>query len=286
MEDILMADHSPDLLVETPWIWRARRPRARTRLICFPHAGAGAGAYGEWARLLPAEVELAAVQLPGRQNRIAEDPVTEVGPLVKVLTQALRPFLDGDFAFFGHSGGAALAYEVAKALREKSGPRPSRLFLSAQPAPGTVGRVPVMHTLSDEELGAEVVRLGGIEPEIAEDEEVMEGLLPTLRADFTLWERHRVEPGEPLDTPITVLSGDADPRAPKDTLYGWAAHTTGAFHTRFYPGGHFYFLHDPTELVAHLSQVLTGQVLTGQALTGPSHAGSSRPAPELAGSAR
>lgn len=286
-----MTDHSPDLLVETPWIWRARRPRARWRLICFPHAGAGAGAYGEWARLLPAEVELAAVQLPGRQNRIAEEPVTEVGPLVKVLTQALRPVLDGDFAFFGHSGGAALAYEVAKALREKGGPQPSRLFLSAQPAPGTVGRVPVMHTLSDEELGAAIVRLGGIEAEIAEDEEVMEGLLPTLRADFSLWERHRVEPGEPLDTPITVLSGDADPRAPKDTLYGWAAHTTGAFRTRFYPGGHFYFLDDPTELVAYLSQALTGQAPTrqshgNQSLGNQSHAGPAEPAPELAGSAR
>lgn len=271
-----MSEHSPDLVVETPWIWRARRTRARRRLICFPHAGAGAGAYGEWARLLPADIELAAVQLPGRQNRIAEDPVTEVGPLVKVLAQALRPVLDGDFAFFGHSGGAALAYEVAKALRERGAPGPSHLFLSAQPAPGTVGRVPVMHTLSDEELGAEVVRLGGIEPEIAEDEEVMEGLLPTLRADFTLWERHRVEAGAPLDTPITVLSGDADPRAPKDTLYGWAAHTTGAFHTRFYPGGHFYFLTDPADLVSYL----------GHALGGQSHAGPSGAAPELAGSAR
>ncbi|WP_371579889.1 thioesterase II family protein [Streptomyces sp. NBC_01314] len=286
-----MSDHSPDLVVETPWIWRARRPRARLRLICFPHAGAGAGAYGEWARLLPSEIELAAVQLPGRQNRIAEDPVTEVGPLVKVLTQALRPVLDGDFAFFGHSGGAALAYEVAKALREKGGPRPSQLFLSAQPAPGTVGRVPVMHTLSDEELGAEVVRLGGIEPEIAEDEEVMEGLLPTLRADFSLWERHQVRPGAALDTPITVLSGDADPRAPKDTLYGWAAHTTGAFRTRFYPGGHFYFLDDPTELVAYIGQALGSQSLGGQALGGRSHgsqthAGTSSPATELAGSAR
>ncbi|CAM5489873.1 hypothetical protein SGRIM128S_08722 [Streptomyces griseomycini] len=86
----------PELVAETPYVWRASKGGThRHRLICFPHAGAGAGAYAEWAGLVPPDIELAAVQLPGRQNRIAEDPVTAVGPLVRVLTQALRPVLDG-----------------------------------------------------------------------------------------------------------------------------------------------------------------------------------------------
>lgn len=134
-----MSDHSPDLVVETPWIWRARRPRARQRLICFPHAGAGAGAYGEWARLLPTDIELAAVQLPGRQNRIAEDPVTEVGPLVKVLTQALRPVLDGDFAFFGHSGARHWRTRWPGRWGRRAGPGPAICSCrrSPRPAPST-----------------------------------------------------------------------------------------------------------------------------------------------------
>ncbi|MFD8691642.1 thioesterase II family protein [Streptomyces sp. NPDC059651] len=247
---------NPELIAESPYIWRARQGGHRHRLICFPHAGAGAGAYADWAALLPPEIELAAVQLPGRQNRIAEAPVTEVGPLVKVLTQALRPVMDGRFSFFGHSGGAVLAFELARALQAKGGPQPSGLFLSAQSAPGTAGRVTQLHGLSDDDLAAEVVRLGGIEPEIAEDEDVMDALLPTLRADFDLWEHHRIAPGPRLKAPITVISGESDPRAPLDTLDGWRDQTDGEFSLRLYPGGHFYFLHDPAELIQDISQVL------------------------------
>uniref|UniRef100_A0AAU2V677 Alpha/beta fold hydrolase n=1 Tax=Streptomyces sp. NBC_00003 TaxID=2903608 RepID=A0AAU2V677_9ACTN len=246
----------PELIVETPYIWRARRGDHRHRLICFPHAGAGAGAYADWAALTPPEIELAAVQLPGRQNRIAEDPVTAVEPLVKVLTQALRPVMDGPFSFFGHSGGAVLAFELARALQAKGGPQPSRLFLSAQPAPGTPSGVKRLHDLSDEELTAEVVRLGGIEAEIAADEDVMDALLPILRADFDLWENHRLVPGARLRTPITVLSGASDPRAPRATLDGWRDQTDGAFDVRLYPGGHFYFLGDPTGLVRDISTLI------------------------------
>ncbi|GGU45051.1 thioesterase II family protein [Streptomyces violascens] len=260
-----MSAEFAELVAETPFIWRARRPGARHRLICFPHAGAGAGAYADWAELLPPEIELAAVQLPGRQNRIAEDPPAAVGPLVRVLTQALRPVMDGPFSFFGHSGGATLAFEVARALEAKGGPRPSRLFLSAQPAPGLLGEVAQLHDLTDDELAAEIVRLGGIEPEIAEDEDVMDSLLPTLRADFDLWENHRIEPGPRLATPITVLAGDDDPRAPLDTLGPWREQTDAGFDSRFYAGGHFYFLDKTAEVVAFISQTLLAPEMAGRA---------------------
>lgn len=146
-----MTVQSTELVSETPYIWRARQPGSRHRLICFPHAGAGATTYAEWAPALPAEIELVAVQLPGRQNRIAEEPFTEVGPLVSVLTHALRPVLSGSFSFFGHSCGAALAFELAKALRaETSGSgaavplRPARPGRDRDPASARPprGRVP------------------------------------------------------------------------------------------------------------------------------------------------
>lgn len=245
----MMPLDSQELAPETPYIWRARRPGATRRLICFPHAGAGASAYADWAALLPPEIELVAVQLPGRQDRIGEDPFTEVGPLVTVLTQALRPVFDVPFAFFGHSAGATLAYELTRALQARGSRGPEQLFLSAQPAPGR-SRVRRLHELSDEDFAAEIARLGGIDPELAEDEDVMEALLYTLRADFTLWERHSPEPDAPLDCSITVLSGDSDPRAPLDEVKRWSEHTTGAFGTEFFPGGHFYFFESSAEVVS------------------------------------
>lgn len=235
---------SQELAPETPYIWRARRPGSTHRLVCFPHAGAGAPAYADWAALLPEGIELVAVQLPGRQNRIGEDPFTEVGPLVEVLTHALRPVLDGHYAFFGHSAGAVLAFELTRALRARGSRGPDHLFLSAQPGPGE-SVVRQLHELSDEEFHAEIVALGGIDPEIIDDEDVMESMPYTLRADFTLWEPHRMTPGPPVDASITVLSGESDPRAPLDEVKGWSEFTT-----EFYPGGHFYFLESPDEVVS------------------------------------
>src|SRR5581483_5651279 len=135
---------------------RAKRPGHTRRLICFPYAGAGAANYADWAALLPPDIELVSVQLPGRQNRIAEEPFRETGPLIAALCYALRPLLDGSFAFFGHSGGAIAAYELARALRSRGARGPEHLFLSAQPAPGTTG-LRQLHDLPEEEFRAEML---------------------------------------------------------------------------------------------------------------------------------
>jgi|ABV56586.1 medium-chain acyl-[acyl-carrier-protein] hydrolase len=240
-----------ELVPESPYLWRARRAGARRRLICFPHAGAGAAAYADWVRWLPPEVELVAVQLPGRQNRIAEEPFTEVPRMVNVLAHALRPVLDGPFAFFGHSAGAMLSYELARALHAAGRRGPDRLFLSAQPAPGRT-EVRPLHGLPEDEFLAEMVALGGIDAEIAADPDVIGSLLDVLRADFELWERHVPTPGPPLDCPITVLAGDADPRAPRAELAAWRACTTAEFTTRFFTGGHFYLVDSLAEVVGFI----------------------------------
>jgi medium-chain acyl-[acyl-carrier-protein] hydrolase len=245
-----MTTRTSELVPESRYLWRARRSGADRRLICFPHAGAGAAAYADWADRLPSSVELVAVQLPGRQNRIVEDPFTEVAPLIDALVQALRPVSDLPFAFFGHSCGAQCAHELAKALRAQGRRGPEHLFLSAQPAPGNAG-VPQLHQLDDEDFRDAVVRLGGIDPEIAADEYVMESLQPLLRADFTLWERHRPVPAAPLDCPITVLCGDADPRVPVASTDGWRGETTAGCTVEVLPGDHFYFL-EPQSAVTRL----------------------------------
>lgn len=247
------------LAIEAPYIRRARQPKARYRLFCFPYAGAGAASYAGWPDLLPSEVEVLAVQLPGREDRIAEQPFTEVEPLVRTLAQALRPYLRGRFAFFGHSGGALLAFELARELRQRRRAVPERLFLSAQPAPDLPLPAPAVHDLPDDDLRTELSRLGGTTRAIVEDAELMRLLLPTLRADFALCERHRFRPDQPVDIAISAFAGQDDPRAPVDTVRAWQRHTTGPFQLRVFDGGHFYFNDSVADLIRAIGTDLLGQ---------------------------
>ncbi|MFH9068578.1 thioesterase II family protein [Streptomyces alboflavus] len=259
-----MTVQTRELVPETPYIWRAKQPGHTHRLICFPHAGAGAAAYADWVRWLPPEIELVAVQLPGRQNRIAEQSFTEVGPLVNALTHALRPVMDGSFSFFGHSCGAALAYELTTALRARGRRGPEQLFLSGRAAPDVTG-IRQLHELSDEEFSNAVLELGGIDPEIAADEFVMSVLLEVLRADFGLWERHQMKSEEPLDCLITALGSDADPQAPLHSVRRWREHTNAQYSERIYAGGHFYFLEKAAEVVSFIGSKMLESARSGSA---------------------
>lgn len=251
---------SGTLVPESRYIWRATNPGHTHRLICFPHAGAGATAYAGWAALLPPEIELVAVQLPGRQNRIAERPFRDWSPLVTALCYALRPVLAGRYAFFGHSGGALLAYELARAVRSRGGRGPGHLFVSAQPAPDTTG-VQQLHRLPAEQLRAEVLALGGIEPEVAADPDAMAALLPLLRTEFGLWERYRPTPGAPLDCPVSALCGEADRRAPAGSVDRWRTCTTAEFDRQTYPGGHFYLSRASAEVVSFIGRKMLGAAM-------------------------
>src|SRR3712207_2603930 len=160
------------LTVESPYVRRAARAERRIRLFCFPYAGAGASSYAEWPRLLPPEIELIAVQLPGREDRIGEAPFTQVAPAVRTIGLALRPYLQGPFAFFGHSSGALLAFELARALRRRTGMQPAHLVLSSQPPPDAPQPAP-MHHLPDGEFRAGLRGLGGTAGSVFDDADLM-----------------------------------------------------------------------------------------------------------------
>ncbi|MFE9427012.1 thioesterase II family protein [Kitasatospora sp. NPDC006697] len=255
--------HSPErgagLAVESPFLWRARRAEHTHQLVCFPQAGGGAGAFGDWPQQLPAGIEVLAVQLPGRQNRLLEDPATEAGPLVRTLIQALRPLLDGPFSFFGHSSGALLAYELAQALQARGGPAPAHLFFSGQASPIPFRDRPRLAGLSEQEFRAEVLRLGGFDEEVMQDEEALEALLPPVLADFALWEQHPISVTPRLAAPITALVGESDSRVPVEHMATWRDHTDAEFELKVYPGGHFYLFDQPvgTELLEFIAARLT-----------------------------
>lgn len=240
-------DNSDSLLVESPYIRRSRRAQARCRLICFPHAGAGVSFFNDWPALLPPEVEVVGVQLPGRQDRIAEPPFTDVDRLVATLTHVLRPLLTIPVAFFGHSGGALAAFELARAL-ERAPTAEAEIvgvFPSGQAAPH-LPLPPPVHDLPSADFQRAMLRLGGTTEGVAADPALMSYLEPSLRADFRLWGTYRFRPGRPLTAPVLAFGGHDDERASQEAIEAWGEHTSGPFARRMFPGGHF-FLADVTK---------------------------------------
>lgn len=239
-------------LAATPWLPAPFKPnpRARARLICFPYAGGGAHIYRAWPESLPATVEVCAVQLPGRGARLMEEPFTQMPLLVQAIAEALLPYLDKPFAFFGHSMGALVGFELARDLRRRNRPGPSRLFVSGCFAPDIPDPYP-LHNLPDSELLEGLRRLNGMPQEALENAELMRLMLPTLRADCTVTETYHYADEPPLDCPVSAFGGLQDHLASRDQLEAWRQQTTASFSLRMFPGDHF-FLHTAQPLLLQI----------------------------------
>jgi medium-chain acyl-[acyl-carrier-protein] hydrolase len=223
-------------------------PAAGLRLYCFPYAGGGVPAFRAWPDGLPPTVEVRVAQLPGRGARIRETPFARLGPLVAALAAALRPTLDRPFAFFGHSLGALVGFELARALRRQGGPQPARLFVSGHAAPHLPQSGPAIHALPDAAFRDELRRLDGTPVEILDNQEVMQLLLPALRADFAASEAYAYTAEPPLECPIAAFGGAEDERVSRPALEAWRKQTRAAFSLKMFPGGHF-FLHSARQAV-------------------------------------
>ncbi|MET9641559.1 alpha/beta fold hydrolase [Streptomyces virginiae] len=226
---------------ETEPRWSVRgeqRERARLRLYCFHHAGGSASEFARWHRYLPEDVDVCAVQLPGRGARVKERPHTRMRPLVEELAGQLET--DLPMVFFGHSFGALVAFELARALTEAGGPVPRHVFLSARPAPGLVTYRGRIHDLPEEEfLDVMDSRHGGVPAELREHPELRGMVLPYFRADYEVIETYRPAAAGPVPVPATVLGG-TDDSIPLEQLEAWREHLSGPFGLRMFPGDHFY----------------------------------------------
>lgn len=240
-----------------PWLyWPAPRARCRMRLFCFPHAGGSPLAFRRWPAGLPADVEVAAIRLPGRDVRIKEAPLSAWEPLLAAVEEALVPYLDRPFALFGHSLGASIAYEITRRLAAHGRAMPAHLLVSGRRAPHVPARSAPIHGLPRDRFFEQLRLLHGTPAEVLANQEIMDLVEPMLRADIRLAEIWTPATLEPLPLPITGFCGTEDVLAPPPDVQAWAQHTTRAFAAHVYPGHHFFVQTSEAALLRAVARIL------------------------------
>lgn len=237
-------------------------PRARLRLFCFPYAGSGVMIYHNWADQLPSDIEICLARLPGREGRLREAPLTHLAPLLQLISAEIRPLLNKPYAFFGHSMGAIIAFELARILRHER--EPEHLFISGRRAPQLPRDEPTTYQLPEAEFIAAVRKLNGTPSEVLEHPELMKLMLPLLRADFEVCQTYSFVPGTPLNCDMTILGGLKDWDVPRQSLVAWSEQTTGACTVRMLPGDHFFLHSSQTLLMRVLIRELLSVMLKNQ----------------------
>ncbi|WP_305860731.1 thioesterase II family protein [Amycolatopsis sp. CA-230715] len=241
------------------WIRRFHpAPDAPVRLVCLPHAGGSASYFFPVSRSLSPQVDVLAVQYPGRQDRRHEKCIDTVAGLADAITPLLDAWNDRPLALFGHSMGASIAFEVALRL-EQRGTFPVKLFASGRRAPSKF-RDERVHERDDEGLIKEIKALSGTDSQVLDDDEILRSVLPAIRADYRAAELYRFEfsdGGPKLRTPIHALIGDSDPKATIDEVRAWNDHTTGDFTLDTYAGGHFYLNDHAPKVIDTISRTLS-----------------------------
>jgi medium-chain acyl-[acyl-carrier-protein] hydrolase len=240
-----------------PWLICPKpNPQAKVRLFCFPYAGGGATIYHKWHMGLPSSVEVCAVQPPGRGNRLMDKPFTNLMTMVHAVAEGINAALDKPFVFFGHSMGAMMAFELSRLLRQKQRIQPLHLFVSGRMAPHIPSEDEPTFHLPDQEFLEKLRELNGTPRELLENAELMQVMLPLLRADFEVCQTYDYVPGPPLTCPVTIYGGLQDEKISEEKFEAWKEHTADKFVRRMFPGDHFFIHSDQALLLDVLSQEL------------------------------
>jgi medium-chain acyl-[acyl-carrier-protein] hydrolase len=241
------------------WFRRFKpNPDAGLRLFCFPFAGGGTLAYNGWAAALAPAFEVYALQLPGREHRFKEKPFDQLLPLVDELVDAVCPPTNKPFAFFGHSLGTLIGFELVRQMRRQKLPGPVHFFVSGWRAPHLPDPYPPLHGMARAGFMQELKRLNGTPESVLQNPDLMEIFLPVLRSDFKMAETYVYENQDPIACPITAFGGRHDLRVSRGELEAWQAHTSDKFRLRMFSGGHFYLQHRQQELCDEIVGDLRG----------------------------
>lgn len=227
---------------------------ANVRLFCFGHAGSGGAFFRPWKTPLLPEIEVCPIVLPGREMRQGEEPYTRIEQVIEPLFAALLPLTGKPFAFFGHSLGAVIAYELARRFTASYAPAPFCLFVSARRAPRVHARRQPFFGLPDDEFLAAVSRMNGMRSELLEYPEVLQLFLPSLRADFEMNDTYTFFPGPRLSCPVFAFAGDQDSEVYPSEMSDWAEVTDNQFTLRVFHGDHFYHKDAPLAIFSAIRQ--------------------------------
>jgi surfactin synthase thioesterase subunit len=235
--------------------WQAAPSVPRqVRLVCWPWCGAGASVFRKLSKLMPATVEVLAVQLPGREDRFGEPLLRSMHEVVAMNLAALQTLNGLPTAFFGHSMGAVVASEVALAWRDHMGQQPSLLIASGHQAPELpLAGASRWHDADEAALLCNIGHLGGTPEVVLRDGDLMRTLLPVLRADYQILETYSPSAPEPLRCPLIACAGADDPVVSAKGLQSWARLTTGHFESHRFAGGHFFLIDGVDELTTRLA---------------------------------
>jgi surfactin synthase thioesterase subunit len=254
-------------LRQKSWLPYFENQSGKARLFCFPYAGAGALAYRPWTTALSPAVSVCPVRLPGRETRMHEEPIGNMGGLVRALESAITPHLDQPFAFFGHSMGAAIAFELARSLRRHGKRLPAALYVSGARAPQFRLNWTPPPPPDDCEFLDQLRRLDGIPAEALDHPEAMQYALPVLKADAALYRNYAYASEAPFSFPIFAYGGRSDPNVTPEHVEAWREQTTAAFARSEFEGGHFFIKSAGDEFLQKLLEDL--QWLRGESKSLP-----------------
>lgn len=243
--------------IDQRWIMQTRHSSdTRLRLFCFPYAGGGASLFRRWRDHLPVEVDICPVQLPGRENRRKESPFTQIQPLIDTLLDVLAPYMEIPFAFFGHSLGALVCFELARQLRRQNRQEPRHLFAAGRKAPQIYTREALISNLPDDAFIEELRAFQGTPEEVLCNTELMHLFLPLLRSDFAIYESYIYTSEAPLACSISAFGGIDDCKVDLGDLLAWKDQTASAFTLRLFCGDHFFLSSSEHALWQVLSEEL------------------------------
>lgn len=245
-------------LPRAPWI-QPPPDRPGTVLFCLPYAGGGSADFRAWAPHLPSDLHVVPVLPPGREVFMGMPALRRMPDLVEALLPYIAACSHRPYAFFGHSLGAVVSFELCRALLAAGYPAPRRLMISARRAPQVASRIPPFYHLPEDAFLVELERRYGALPEVLrQNRELLSYFLPTLRADLELNEHYQPTAGPPLDVPVSAFVGTDDPIATPADMAPWAEHTRREFTLSPIAGGHFFLRGPNRALLDQISAALRG----------------------------
>jgi medium-chain acyl-[acyl-carrier-protein] hydrolase len=222
------------------------------KLFCLPYAGGSAMVYNRWKLSINGMIQIRPVELTGRGKRFTEPYYDNLMQAVDDIYRLVKPELNGLYAFYGHSMGSLLVYELVRKINSLPHPQPVHLFLSGGSPPHIRKSDKVYHKMPEEQFKEEIFKMGGTPREVFENKELLEIFIPLLRADYKILETYEFQPEHPVfDCGITLFNGKEDEEVTSDEIRQWQRYTKVQCPLHEYESGHF-FIHDQMEDIVQI----------------------------------